>query len=142
MIATVNAGIIAGDAGACWFAATQSQGLGADLRHAVFQRVQNLSFSDLDWEDPHHPGQLQHSQGWDCPSRRVAVEWRHIAEWKIDKKIDATAATAGGLVTLDSRGTLGERKGDLFADRPQEEPHVPVVAILPTPDGRRICICR
>ena len=70
MTTTVNAGIIAGDAsviwrngllmlgvalvgiaggiGACWFAAKSSQGFGADLRRAVFQKVQSFSFSDLD----------------------------------------------------------------------------------------------
>lgn len=70
MTTTVNAGIIAGDTsviwrngllmlgvalvgiaggiGACWFAAKSSQGFGADLRRAVFQKVQSFSFSDLD----------------------------------------------------------------------------------------------
>ena len=70
MTTTVNAGIIAGDTsviwrngllmlgvalvgiaggiGACWFAAKSSQGFGADLRRAVFQKVQRFSFSDLD----------------------------------------------------------------------------------------------
>ena len=70
MTTTVNAGIIASDAsviwrngllmlgvalvgiaggiGACWFAAKSSQGFGADLRRAVFQKVQRFSFSDLD----------------------------------------------------------------------------------------------
>jgi len=70
MTTTVNAGIIASDAsviwrngllmlgvalvgiaggiGACWFAAKSSQGFGADLRRAVFQKVQSFSFSDLD----------------------------------------------------------------------------------------------
>jgi len=70
MTTTVNAGIIAGDVsviwrngllmlgvalvgiaggvGACWFAAKSSQGFGADLRRAVFQKVQSFSFSDLD----------------------------------------------------------------------------------------------
>ncbi len=70
MTTTVNAGIITGDVsviwrngllmlgvalvgiaggvGACWFAAKSSQGFGADLRRAVFQKVQSFSFSDLD----------------------------------------------------------------------------------------------
>ena len=70
MTTTVNAGIIAGDVGviwhngllmlgvalvgiaggvgACWFAAKSSQGFGADLRRAVFGKVQSFSFSDLD----------------------------------------------------------------------------------------------
>jgi ATP-binding cassette subfamily B multidrug efflux pump len=39
---------IAGGIGACWFAAKSSQGFGADLRRAVFQKVQSFSFSDLD----------------------------------------------------------------------------------------------
>ncbi len=70
MTTTVNAGIIAGDVsviwrngllmlgvalvgiaggvGACWFAAKSSQGFGADLRCAVFRKVQSFAFSDLD----------------------------------------------------------------------------------------------
>jgi len=70
MTTTVNAGISAGDVGviwrngllmlgvalvgiaggigACWFAAKPSQGFGADLRRAVFQKVQNFSSSRLD----------------------------------------------------------------------------------------------
>lgn len=46
-VAAGNMGVFGG-AGASWFAARSSQGFAAELREAVFRKVQPFSFSDLD----------------------------------------------------------------------------------------------